>query len=517
MTVEQKRVLVTEIPGPRSTELHARKNAAVSSGVGTTLPVYVERAGGGIVVDVDGNQLIDFGSGIAVVSVGNAAPRVVSRVQDQVADFTHTCFMVTPYEEYVAVCEKLNDLTPGDSDKRSALFNSGAEAVENAVKIARVGTGRPAIVAFDHAYHGRTNLTMALTAKNMPYKHRFGPFASEIYRVPMAYPFRWPTGPENCADEAFELFVEPVHAQVGEENCAAVIIEPIQGEGGFVVPAPGFLARVAEWCAGHGILFIADEIQTGFCRTGDWFACEAEGVVPDLITTAKGIAGGLPLAAVTGRAEIMDAVHAGGLGGTYGGNPVACAAALGAIETMEADDLCGAARHIESVMRPRLAALAEKYPAIGEVRGRGAMLAIELVEPGGTMPNPALTAQGREGLPRRGADRAHRRHLGNVLRFLPPLVIGDDLLAEGLDLLDAAFAAASRRCEQRIGALVADRYPGVSATVEKLRERLRRGPRRAEVRRLVRRRCRADQAGRRTHRRHEARRARRRRGRVGDG
>jgi 4-aminobutyrate aminotransferase / (S)-3-amino-2-methylpropionate transaminase / 5-aminovalerate transaminase len=443
MTVEQKRVLATAIPGPRSVELHARKNAAVSSGVGTTLPVYVERAGGGIIVDVDGNQLIDFGSGIAVVSVGNAAPRVVSRVQEQVADFTHTCFMVTPYEEYVAVAEKLNEVTPGTHEKRSALFNSGAEAVENAVKIARSATGRPAIVAFDHAYHGRTNMTMALTAKNMPYKHHFGPFAGEIYRVPMAYPYRWPTGPENCADEAFETFTSLVHSQVGEDNTAAVILEPIQGEGGFIVPAPGFVARVAEWCADHGIVFIADEIQTGFCRTGDWFACEAEGLVPDLITTAKGIAGGLPLSAVTGRAELMDAVHGGGLGGTYGGNPVACAAALGAIETMQVEDLCGAARRIESVMLPRLAALAEKYPAVGDVRGRGAMLAVELVEPGTKDPNPALTAAVAKACHAEGLVALTAGTFGNVLRFLPPLVIGDDLLGEGLDILDAAFAASA--------------------------------------------------------------------------
>jgi 4-aminobutyrate aminotransferase/(S)-3-amino-2-methylpropionate transaminase len=403
--------------------------------------VYVERAGGGILVDADGNQLIDFGSGIAVVSVGNAAPRVVEAVQAQVADFTHTCFMVTPYEEYVAVAEQLNELTPGRHEKRSALFNSGAEAVENAVKIARHATGRQAVVVFDHAYHGRTNLTMALTAKNMPYKHHFGPFAGEIYRVPMAYPYRWPTGPENCAEEAFETFVSQVHAQVGEENTAAVLIEPIQGEGGFIVPAPGFLARVAQWCDQHGILFIADEIQSGFCRTGDWFACEAEDVVPDLVTTAKGIAGGLPLAAVTGRAEIMDEVHGGGLGGTYGGNPVACAAALAAIETMRAEDLCGAARRIEGIMRPRLAALADKYDAVGDVRGRGAMLAVELVEPGGKEPNPALTAAVAKACHAEGLVALTAGTFGNVLRFLPPLVIGDELLHEGLDILDAAFAS----------------------------------------------------------------------------
>jgi 4-aminobutyrate aminotransferase / (S)-3-amino-2-methylpropionate transaminase / 5-aminovalerate transaminase len=441
MSVPQQRLLKTAIPGPASVALHARKTAAVAAGVGTTLPVYVERAGGGIVVDVDGNQLIDFGSGIAVTSVGNAAPRVVAAVQQQVADFTHTCFMVTPYEQYVAVAEQLNSVTPGTHEKRSALFNSGAEAVENAVKIARVATGRQAVVAFEHAYHGRTNLTMALTAKNMPYKQGFGPFASEIYRVPMAYPYRWPTGPQRCAEESFAAFTSLVHTQVGEQNTAAVIIEPVQGEGGFIVPAPGFLARVAAWCAEHGIVFVADEIQSGFCRTGDWFACEFEGVVPDLITTAKGIAGGLPLAAVTGRAELMDAVHPGGLGGTYGGNPVACAAAVAAIETMRADDLCGAARRIEAVMWPRLQVLASKYPTIGEVRGRGAMLALELVSDAAKTPNPALAAAVSAACHRQGLITLTAGTYGNVLRFLPPLVIGADLLAEGLDLLDAAFAA----------------------------------------------------------------------------
>ncbi len=414
----------------------------MSAGIGVGLPVYVERAGGGVLVDVDGNQLIDFGSGIAVTTIGNAAPRVVERVRAQVADFTHTCFMVTPYEEYLAVCEALNELTPGGGEKRSALFNSGAEAVENAVKVARSFTGRQAVIAFDHAYHGRTNLTMALTAKNMPYKHRFGPFANEIYRVPMAYPFRWPTGPQNCADEAFEQFVSLVHAQVGEDNTAAVLIEPIQGEGGFIVPAPGFLRRVADWCTEHGILFIADEIQTGFCRTGDWFACEFEGVVPDLITTAKGIAGGLPLSGLTGRAEVMDVVQSGGLGGTYGGNPVACAAALGSIETMKAENLNARAKAIEALALPRLQQLAAKYPQVGDVRGRGAMLAVELVaDTGDLTPNSALTGRVNAYCHSQGLVTLTAGTYGNVLRLLPPLSIGDELLTEGLDILEQAFAA----------------------------------------------------------------------------
>ncbi len=438
--IEQRRKLVTAIPGPRSELLHKRKQSAVSAGVGTGLPIYVERAGGGILVDVDGNHLIDLGSGIAVTTVGNSAPRVVAAVKSQVDDFTHTCFMVTPYEEYVAVCERLNTLTPGDGEKRSALFNSGSEAVENAIKIARVFTGRTAIITFDHAYHGRTNLTMALTAKNMPYKQGFGPFAGEIYRVPMAYPYRWPTGPDRCADEAFAAFVEQVHTQVGEQNTAAVIIEPIQGEGGFIVPPPGYLKRMSDWCTQNGILFIADEIQSGFCRTGDWFACQHEGVVPDLITTAKGIAGGLPLAAVTGRADVMDSVHGGGLGGTYGGNPVACAAALAAIETMEAEDLCGRARQIEALFKPRLLELAEKFGQVGDVRGRGAMLALELVTgDGDKTPNPALASAVNSYCHSQGVVTLTAGTFGNVLRFLPPLSAGDALLIEALDIVERAF------------------------------------------------------------------------------
>ena len=437
----QRRTLVTEIPGPASRALMERRNATVARGISTTLPVFITAAGGGVLLDADGNSLIDFGSGIAVASVGNAAAAVASRVQQQVAQFTHTCFMVTPYEGYVEVCEQLARRTPGTYEKRSALFNSGAEAVENAIKIARHHTRRQAVVAFDHAYHGRTNLTMALTAKNMPYKQGFGPFASEIYRVPMAYPLRWPDGPEACKAEALGVIKSLIHAQVGEENVAAVILEPIQGEGGFIVPPAGFVAGLAEFCRAHGIVFIADEIQTGFCRTGDWFACEHEGVIPDLITTAKGIAGGLPLAGVTGRAEIMDAVHPGGLGGTFGGNPVACAAALGAIETMESQDLAGRARRIGDIMLPRLRKLAETYPVIADVRGRGAMVAVELCKPGTLEPDPAAVVAVAGACHRAGLLVLSAGTYGNVLRFLPPLVIGEDLLEEGLDLLENAFAA----------------------------------------------------------------------------
>jgi 4-aminobutyrate aminotransferase / (S)-3-amino-2-methylpropionate transaminase / 5-aminovalerate transaminase len=438
-TPPQERRLLTEIPGPLSRELAARRGATVSAGVSTVLPVFVARAGGGVLVDVDGNSLIDLGAGIAVVSVGNAAPRVVAAVQEQVAAFTHTCFMVTPYEGYVAVCEELARLTPGDHEKRSALFNTGSEAVENAVKIARYATGRQAVVAFDHAYHGRTNLTMALTAKNMPYKHRFGPFAPEIYRMPMSYPFRDPEGMTGA--EAAARAIAMIEAQVGASNVAAVLVEPIQGEGGFVVPAPGFLPALADWCRAAGALFVADEVQTGFCRTGDWFASADEGVVPDLIATAKGIAGGLPLGAVTGHAELMDAIHPGGLGGTYGGNPLACAAALATIETMREQDLAGAARAIGQTMLPRLRALQERIPAIGDVRGRGAMIAVELVRPGTTEPDAELTKRVARACHEQGVVVLTAGTYGNVLRFLPPLVIGQDLLTEALDVLDAAFAA----------------------------------------------------------------------------
>ncbi len=435
----QERRLVTEIPGPASRALHDRKDAAVAAGVGVTLPVYVVEAGGGVVVDVDGNSLIDFGSGIAVTTVGNSAPRVVAAVQEQVAAFTHTCFMVTPYEEYVRVAEALNRITPGTHEKRTVLFNSGAEAVENAIKIARAHTRKQAVVAFDHAYHGRTNLTMALTAKTMPYKQGFGPFAPEVYRAPMSYPFR-DQGIDGPA--AARRAIDLIEKQVGADTLAAVVIEPVQGEGGFIVPAPGFLGTLLAWCREHDVVFVADEVQTGFARTGDMFACDHEDLVPDLICTAKGIAGGLPLSAVTGRAEMMDAPHVAGLGGTYGGNPLACAAALAVIETIESDGLLDRAREIGKTMTERLRALQQADPRIGDVRGRGAMVAVELVAAGTHEPDPALT--------KRVAAAAHAQGLvvltcgtyGNVLRLLPPLSMPDHLLEEGLGILAAILRSA---------------------------------------------------------------------------
>jgi len=435
--LEQVRRLVTTIPGPKSLERLERKRAHVADGVGTMLPVFVEAAGGGILRDVDGNQLIDLGSGIAVTTVGNSALAVSRNVVSQVGAFTHTCFMITPYDGYVDVCAALAELTPGDHAKKSALFNSGAEAVENAVKIARVSTGRDAVAVFDHAYHGRTNLTMAMTAKNMPYKHGFGPFAGEVYRAPMSYPLRDGLSGADAAARAIDV----LEKQVGADNLACLVIEPIQGEGGFVVPAPGFLPALADWARQNGVLLVADEIQTGFCRTGDWFACDDEDVVPDLVTTAKGIAGGLPLAAVTGRAEVMDAVHVGGLGGTYGGNPVACAAALGALEEMRTHDLAKRAREIEAIMCARLIALSESYPVIAEIRGRGAMVAIELCHPGTTDPDPVRTAAVSAACHQAGVVTLTCGTWGNVFRFLPPLSITDELLHEAFDVVAEAFAS----------------------------------------------------------------------------
>ncbi|TQK20443.1 4-aminobutyrate aminotransferase/(S)-3-amino-2-methylpropionate transaminase [Microbacterium sp. SLBN-154] len=455
-TLPQERRLVTSIPGPRSQELLARKAAAVSAGVGHTVPVAAVAAGGGVVVDADGNSFIDLGSGIAVTTVGNAHPRIVEAVQAQVAQFTHTCFMISPYESYVAVAEALNRVTPGDHAKKSALFNSGAEAVENAVKIARKYTGKPAVVAFDHGYHGRTNLTMALTAKAMPYKSGFGPFASEIYRAPLSYPFRDGLSGADAAARAISV----IEKQVGADNLAAVIIEPIQGEGGFIVPADGFLSALVEWCRANDVVFIADEVQTGFARTGAMFASDVFGIVPDLITTAKGVAGGLPLAAVTGRAEIMDASHLGGLGGTYGGNPIACAAALAAIEAFETEGLIERAREIGGILTERLRALQAADPRLGDVRGRGAMVAVEFVDPATGAPDAALTAAVAKACIAEGVIVLTCGTFGNVIRFLPPLAIGDVLLNEGLDVL-ASVLDESRTDSESV--LVGDDAPTPTA------------------------------------------------------
>ena len=440
-SIPQQRLLVTEIPGPKSKAEIQRRSEEVSGGLGIAFPAVIASTGGAILVDLDGNQIIDMASGIGVTNIGNTAQRVVDRVIEQVQAFTHTCFTVVPYQGYIDVCAKLNALTPGTHKKKSVLVNSGAEAVENAVKIARHATKRQAVVVFEHAYHGRTNLTMALTAKNIPYKDGFGPFAGEIYRMPMPYELRWLGDKSTITKDALEQIEHKIEKEIGAHNVAAILIEPIQGEGGFIVPPKGFLPGLSKYCADNGIIFIADEVQTGFARTGNMFAVEDESVVPDMIITAKGIAGGLPLAAVTGRAEIMDAIHVSGLGGTYGGNPVACAAALGVFETIEEEQLIQRAREVGEILGTSLRALAAKYPVIAEVRGRGAMQAIELVKPGSLDPNSEAMTKVINYCAKKGVLLLSAGTYSNVIRFLPPVVISDELLLDAINVLDEAFAA----------------------------------------------------------------------------
>ena len=439
--VTQKRNLLTAIPGPKSAELLKRRGEAVSASLGTAFPVFIDHSEGAIIVDVDGNSILDLGAGIAVLNVGHSAKEVRENVKRQIDAFTHTCFMVVPYTGYVEVCEALNRLTPGTHKKKSALFNSGAEAIENAVKIARKFTKRSAVVVFEHGYHGRTNLTMAMTAKSMPYKDGFGPFAPEVYRMPLAYAYRCDACTKPCESSVLSMVLHKIEKEIGASNVACIVIEPILGEGGFIVPCKGFLPGLAKFCKENGIVFIADEVQTGFARTGDMFACEDESVIPDLIVTAKGIAAGMPLAGVTGRAEIMDSIHLSGLGGTYGGNPVACAAALGAIEIIERDNLAQRANNIGKILTDALNAMAKKYPIIGEVRGRGAMQAIELIKPGTLDPNPEALTAILKYCTSKGVLILSAGTYSNVIRLLPPLIIEEDLLRDGLAVLDEALAS----------------------------------------------------------------------------
>ncbi|HWC71235.1 MAG TPA: 4-aminobutyrate--2-oxoglutarate transaminase [Actinomycetota bacterium] len=445
MDIPQERKVVTEIPGPRSKEWFARRGEAVPSGVANIHPIVTARASGSIVEDVDGNRLIDLATGIAVLNVGHSAPEVVEAIARQAELDTHTCFHVTASEPYIELAERLNDLTPGDHAKKTMFANSGAEAVENAVKVARYHTGRQAIVTFDHAFHGRTLLAMSLTAKVMPYKQGMGPFAPEIYRLPFAYPYRWLGDPERVTEEALAYATDEMHKHIGEENIAAVIMEPIQGEGGFVVPSPGFVRGIAEFCTAHDIVFIADEIQSGMGRAGRWYAVEDEDVVPDLVTTAKSLGGGMPISAVTGRAEIMDSVHPGGLGGTYGGNPVAAAASLAVIAKIEREDLLTRSREIGAAIMDRFESFASRHEAVGDVRGRGAMCAIELVADRGSkepLGADAMNAIAR-GCLEHGVLVLTAGTYGNVVRLLPPITIEEDLLDEGLDVLDEAIGAAT--------------------------------------------------------------------------
>jgi 4-aminobutyrate aminotransferase/(S)-3-amino-2-methylpropionate transaminase len=445
MTLPQEHRLVTEVPGPRSRELWARREKAIPAAVFNTVPVFVERAEGGIVEDVDGNRLIDFGAGLAVLNVGNTSPAVVKAVTEQAERYLHTCFHVTLNEPYVALAERLNELTPGDHEKRTMLVNSGAEAVENAVKLARYATRREKVVTFEHAFHGRTLMAMSLTAKEMPYKKGFGPFAPEVYRLPFAYPYRCPSGqpPESCGPSCVEAVLGGME-EMGPETIAAVVVEPVQGEGGFIVPPPEFLPALAEFCRSHGILLVADEVQTGFGRTGTWFGIEHSGVVPDIVTTAKALGGGLPLGGVTARAELMDAVHVGGLGGTFGGNPLACAAALAVIDTIEGGDLLSRSARLGERLMGALRGLKERIALVGDVRGLGSMVAMELVEDRETK-EPAKEAASRviKECYERGLIVLKAGTYDNVVRLLPPLSMDDALVERGLELLGEAVSAAA--------------------------------------------------------------------------
>jgi 4-aminobutyrate aminotransferase / (S)-3-amino-2-methylpropionate transaminase / 5-aminovalerate transaminase len=439
-TVAQERKVVTSIPGPKSQALHQRRLDAVSAGAGAALPVYIEKAHGAIVVDADGNHLIDLGSGIGVTTIGHTNAGVVKAVQDQVAQLTHTLFTLTPYEQYVEVCELLNKHTPGNFKKKSVLFNSGAEAVENAVKIARKATRKNGIVVFDHAYHGRTNLTFTMNFKSAPYGNGFGPTAPSIQHVPMSYPYRDPQGVTGV--EAAQRSINYIEKRVGVEDLAAIVIEPIQGEGGFIVPAEGFLKTLSDWAHANGVIVIADEVQSGVARTGKWFASEHfDGWEPDLFTIAKGIAGGMPISAVTGRAEIMDASHPGGLGGTFGGNPVAAAAAVSVLKEIEAGGVIERAQEVGKLLSDRLNALKAKYPVVGDVRGHGAMMAIEFVEPGTLNPNKDAVDKLVKHCHSNGVLILNAGTYYNVIRFLPPLAISDALLNEAIDVLEAGIAA----------------------------------------------------------------------------
>lgn len=440
-SLAQERRIVTAIPGPKSEALHQRRLAAVSSGVTSMLPVYIEKANGAILVDVDGNQFIDLGAGIGVTTVGHTQSSVVEAAAGQVSDFIHTLFTITPYEEYVRVAELLAEHTPGNFAKKTVLINSGAEAVENGVKIARKYTGRRAVAVLDHAYHGRTNLTMAMNYKAAPYATGFGPLAGDVYHAPNSYPYHdGLSGPDAAARTI--AYLEKV---VGAADLACLVVEPIQGEGGFMVPADGFLPALQEWCTANGVVMIADEIQSGMARTGVYFASEHFGWVPDLVLTAKGIAGGLPLAAVTGRAEIMDSSQPGGLGGTFGGNPVACAAAIAVFDSIERNNLLAEGARIEKALVEGLTTLKDNTDIIGDIRGRGAMIAIELVQPGTGAttkePNAAAVASIAAYAAQHGVLLLTAGTYGNVLRFLPSLALSDDLIADALSVITDAFAA----------------------------------------------------------------------------
>jgi 4-aminobutyrate aminotransferase/(S)-3-amino-2-methylpropionate transaminase len=464
--IEMAIQLKTSIPGPKSQALFAERQAQVARGPFHVTPIFIKSATGAILEDVDGNHLIDFAAGIGVANVGHAPENVSDAVRDQAGKFLHVGFNVTPYESYVRVCEKLNKHSPGNFPKKSFLVNSGAEAVENAIKIARAYTGRQAVVCFDHAYHGRTYMAMSLTSKAKPYKYGFGPFNSEIYRAPFPYAYRWnqagnqpgnqavnqgngsaassSVSAEQVSRECFKQFEDLVNSQIGATQVAAVILEPVLGEGGFVPAPKEFLAKLREFCTTHKIVLIADEIQTGFGRTGTLFASEQLGLVPDLIVTAKGLGGGMPLSAVTGRAEIMDAPMEGGIGGTYCGNPVACAASLAVFETFEKTDLLARAKTLGEAIQSKLREWQKNFAVVGDVRGLGPMQAIELVKDRTTKePDSESAKKLVRYCYERGLIIMTAGTQGNVVRLLMPLVIDSAALQEGLAILESGLQEVS--------------------------------------------------------------------------
>jgi len=434
----------TAIPGPKSKALMDRRNAAVARGPYHSTPVFVAKAEGAVLEDVDGNRFIDFAGGIGCLNIGQRAPGVVAALREQVDQFLHVCFSVTPYESYIAVAEKLNALAPGKFPKKSVLVNSGAEAVENAIKIARAYTKRPAVICFEDAFHGRTLMAMTLTSKPHPYKAGFEPLATDVYRIPFAYSYRSAAG--TTVDEFAHHLEDAFKRHVAAENVAAVIAEPVLGEGGFVVPPRGYFAALHKICKKHGILFIADEVQSGIARTGKWFACEHFGVEPDLLISAKSLGGGMPLAAVTGRAEVMDAPGVGGLGGTFGGNPLSCVAALAAIETIEKEGLLVRSMEIGKRFEERARSWQKKWELVGEVRGLGGMCAIELVRDARTKePADTETKELSKYCYEHGLINITAGTYGNVMRILVPLVVTDAQFDEGMDVLEAGLASVAEK------------------------------------------------------------------------
>ncbi len=434
-----------DIPGPKSRELLARRQQFVARGIASTMNVFAAKADGAIIEDVDGNRYIDFAGGIGVMNIGHTRPEVTRAIAEQAAKFTHTCFSVMMYESYIALAERLVKLTPGEFPKKALFFNSGAEAVENAVKIARWATGRPAIIVFDNAFHGRTLMTMTMTSKVQPYKYRFGPYAPEVYRAPYPYPYRMNMTPQEatafCIQELERMFV----GEVAPDQVAAVIIEPVQGEGGFMVAPPGFLRALKAVCEKYNMLFVADEIQSGFCRTGRMFAVEHDGVEPDLMIIAKSMGAGMPISGVVGRAEIMDAPSPGTLGGTYSGNPVACAAALAVLDVYEKEDLAARSREIGHVITQRFLKLQESFPMIGDVRGLGGMVAMELVKDRTTKePDSHAASEILAAAHHRGLVLIKAGMYDNVLRVLVPLCVTDEQLNRGLDIFEDALATVAQ-------------------------------------------------------------------------